>query len=217
MNEKTKNKIITLVQYPLTFYDTVWDMIICRTPLHKYVPSKYRESHGATGSESTRYWVLHDIFKKSKFTSDDVFIDVGCGKGRVMAYMLRRRFPGKIKGIELNDDVAKICENWASRYSNTEVISGDALKYDYSDITVMFLGRPFLPDMFKNFISKIESEMNHKLKFYYWVDQQSGNYLNDRPGWTLIKREKVYKKFGFIILVRWPQRYSVWEYDPNNR
>ncbi|MCD7797572.1 MAG: class I SAM-dependent methyltransferase [Clostridiales bacterium] len=215
--KKLKQKLITYALYPITLYDTICDIIICRTPLYKYVPSKYRESHGATGSESTRYWILKDIFKGSDFSSDDVFIDVGCGKGRVLAYMIRSHFPGKIIGIELNDDVANIAKIWSKIYNQIEIISGDAMEYNYKDITVMFLGRPFLPDMFHNFISKLESEMDHKLNFYYWVDQQSGDYLNDRPGWTMIRREKVFKKFGFIYLVPCAQRYSVWEYDPSKK
>ncbi len=187
MKKEIKDKLMVTAQYPITLYDTIWDMIICRTPLYKYVPSKYRESHGATGSQSTRYWILHDIFKGSKFTKDDVFIDVGCGKGRVFAYLIRSRFPGKMIGIELNNDVADLAKGWSKRYNQIEIVSGNALEYDkYDDATAMFLGRPFLPEVFHNFIAKLENEMTHKLKFYYWVDQQSGNYLNNRPGWKLI-------------------------------
>lgn len=46
MKKEIKDKIMITAQYPITLYDTIWDMIICRTPLYKYVPSKYRESHG---------------------------------------------------------------------------------------------------------------------------------------------------------------------------
>ncbi len=87
-------------------YDSAWDRRICKKSLVKYVPSLYRESRGATGSQSTRYWFLDDIFSGAEFADTDRFIDIGCGKGRVLAYMIKLGFKGKINGVELNDEVA---------------------------------------------------------------------------------------------------------------
>ena len=186
--------------------DLFWDEKICGRSLIKYVPSLYRETKGATGSQSTHYTILDDIFQGAEFSKDDKFIDVGCGKGRVLAYMLKRNFQGEIHGIELNEEVAEYCKEWADKYPQVHVIAGDAFKLDYDQYTVMFMGRPFLPDMFHQFIAMLEKTMTHPLKVYYWVDQQSGDYLNDREGWTLHRREWVYKKNGFY-LAPCPQRF----------
>ncbi len=194
-------------------YDLMWDLKICKKSLVKYVPSLYRESKGATGSQSTRYWFLDDIFSGAVFSENDSFIDVGCGKGRVLAYMLRCGFPGKISGVELNADVAQYAADWARRYDNVSVISGDAFELNYNEYNVFFLGRPFLPDMFRQFIDKLEAEIDRPVKFYYWVDQQSGDYLNNRPGWQLERRKKVFMH-GPLCISFCPQRYSVWTYTP---
>ena len=90
---------------------------------------------------------------------------------------------------------------------------GDAFALNYDKYTVMFMGRPFLPDMFYRFIEKLEQDMTHPLKFYYWVDQQSGDFLNNRPGWNMHRREWIYKKNGFYLASS-PQRDSVWTYTP---
>ncbi|MBE6877203.1 MAG: class I SAM-dependent methyltransferase [Ruminococcus sp.] len=203
---KNTNRIIKIGDY---FYDKK----ICGCSLIRYVPSLYRESKGATGSQSTHYVILDEIFQNAVFSENDCFIDVGCGKGRILAYMLREKFPGEIHGIELNQEVGDYCKAWAEKYPQVHVNVGDAFALNYDKYTVMFMGRPFLPDMFHQFIEKLEQDMTHPLKLYYWVDQQSGDFLNDRPGWNMHRREWIYKKNGFYLASS-PQRYSVWTYTP---
>lgn len=192
------------------------DKKICGVSLGKYVPSLYRESMGATGSQSTCYRTLDKIFKGSSFSASDSFIDVGCGKGRVLAYMVNKKVPCSITGIELNEEVAAYAADWAKKYENVRVISGSAFDLDYNDYTVLFMGRPFEPEMFYKFIDKLETELTHPIKLYYWVDQQSGNYLDDRKGWEMHKREKVFNIHGLFV-ARSPQRYSIWTYTPNEK
>ena len=194
-------------------YDAVLDYKICKKSLVKYVPSPYRESRGSTGSQSTRYWFLDDMFSGAEFSEQDRFIDIGCGKGRVLAYMIKLGFKGEINGVELNGEVAQFTAEWAKRYKNVNVISGDAFELNYNNYDVFFLGRPFLPDMFKRFVEKFETEIDHPVKLYYWVDQQSGDYLDDRAGWTLERRKKVFMH-GPLCLAPCPQRYSIWTYNP---
>ena len=64
--------------------DSAKDKKICGVSLVKYVPSEFRESMGATGSQSTRYWMLDAMLRGEKFTENDSLFDVGCGKGRVL-------------------------------------------------------------------------------------------------------------------------------------
>lgn len=196
-------------------YDGIQDRKICGCSLVKYVPSLYRESKGATGSQSTRYCILEEIFQNVEFSPSDRFIDVGCGKGRVLAYLIREKFPGKLSGIELNHEVAEHAKKWAEKYDNVSIIEGDAFEQKFDDYNVFFFGRPFEPEFFLQFIQKFEKELTHPVTVYYWVDQQSGNYLNDRPGWVIQKRKWVFmKKCSYVT--PWPQRYSIWTFTPEN-
>lgn len=150
----------------------------------KYVPSLYRESMGATGSQSTGYWALDKIFEGEVFSEDDDFIDVGCGKGRILAYMLSKSYPCSLTGIELNEEVAAYAKKWAATYPQINIINGNAFDIDYNNYTVLFLGRPFETEMFHSFIDQLEEKLTHKIKIFYWCDIQSGEYLENRKGWV---------------------------------
>lgn len=195
----------------VNIYDYYWDKKICGCSLIKYIPSVDAEKF--TGSQSTRYWVLEHLFENANLTENDSFIEIGCGKGRVIAFLIKNGFKGKITGVEINKTVADYCSAWSNKYNNIAIINDDAFKLNFNDYTVMFLARPFLPEMFESFIKKIETEVDHPITLYYWVDQQSGNFLNDREGWTLIKRRWLFRKHKLCI-ARVPQRYSIWRYNP---
>lgn len=207
--------IFRLNKYFLNFYDAIQDKKICGCSLVKYVPSLFRESKGATGSQSTRYFVLDEIFKDEQFSINDNFIDIGCGKGRIIAYLLKNNFPGKLNGIELNDDVASFTKKWTNKYKNVSIINGDAFDHDFNSYNIFFLGRPFETEFFKKFIEKLEQELTHPVKVFYWWDQQSGNFLNYRDGWKIHNRKWIFNIHGFYIS-NFPQRYSVWTYTPVN-
>ena len=81
-------------------------------------------------------------------------------------------------------------------------------------IGVIFaLNIPFLPKTFLQFIEKFEKDVCHPITLLYWVDQQSGGYLKDRPGWTMTHREKIFKIHG-LMMASCPQGFSVWKYEP---
>ncbi|MCI6354099.1 class I SAM-dependent methyltransferase [Eubacterium coprostanoligenes] len=196
-----------------TACDMVKDFKICGKSLTKYVASVDRKVLQATGSESARYWALDEVFKDMKFNKDDKFIDVGCGKGRILAEMERIKFPGQLYGIELNPDVAKYAQDWAKRYDNLTIISGDAFKLDYNDYNIIMLCRPFLEEMYVTFLEKMEKDIKHPVTVILYVDNYMAKYVKDKPQWTMHKQEVVFKK-GLLAYSYYPLRYSVWTYDP---
>lgn len=204
-------------------YDRHWDRKVCKCDLTEYVPSLCRESKGATGSQQTHYRILDEIFKDLSFSESDSFIDVGCGKGRILAYMLLHKFKGKLTGIELNEEVASIAREWSKPYKNVSIIAGDAFLLDLTKYNIFFWGRPFEKKMFTEFLKKFENEVQKKVTVIYWVSQQSGHFLQNRPGWTRLRGGKLDK----LKVWRWlpisfkiapvPQQYSIWEFDPEAR
>ena len=81
----------------ITFRDIINDYINCGISLEKYVKSIDRSI--STGSESTRYMALKEIFKDIDIKSGDRFVDVGCGKGRVLAYVHSAAKDCEVTGI----------------------------------------------------------------------------------------------------------------------
>ena len=197
--------------------DHFYDMRICGKDLSVYIPSLYRDDKngvGMTGSQSTHYPVLKTIFSHVNITDEDVFLDVGCSVGRVLAYCVKERFPCSINGIEINEVPGKIAESWTQKYDNVHVMIGDAFDINYDQYTILFLGRPFLPKTFAEFIDILEKQLTHPITFIYWVDQQSGHYLKGRKGGEMKIREKIEKIHG-IKTPGVPQWYSIWEYKQN--
>ena len=76
----------------LNLQDAAIDRRICGQSLVPYVPSICRDDKngiGGTGTQSTHYALLRRIFSHIDLTPADVFMDVGCGKGRVLAFLGR--------------------------------------------------------------------------------------------------------------------------------
>ncbi|MBQ6018423.1 MAG: class I SAM-dependent methyltransferase [Clostridiales bacterium] len=193
--------------------DNMKDKKISGQRLGVFVPTPYAESHGATGSQSAPYIGLGKVLKGLYLARNDSFVDIGCGKGRVIAYLLSRGFQCSITGIEINPEVASVAKDWTANYNNVEIVEGDAFGLDYNDYNVLFMYRPMETDTFKLFINLLEMTLTHSIRLYYYVDGQSGYHLNDRPGWTLEKRHNIFFVKGLFIH-REPQRYSVWTYSP---
>ena len=210
------NKIHSTI---LDLMDEASDKKVCGQSLVKYVKSVYRDDAngvGMTGSQSTRYIILERIFSHVTLTEQDNFIDIGCGKGRVLAYLIKAKAPCSLNGIEINEIAYNVAQDWAKKYDQVNVMFGDAFKLDYNPYTVLFMGRPFLPVTFKQFIEAFEAGLDHPITLIYWVDQQSGYLLNDRPGWKMLYREKL-KYIKGLKVARSPQGYSIWTYDPSLR
>lgn len=203
----------------LNMADSRMDQRICGQSLVKYVPSLFRDDKngvGGTGSQSTHYALLKRVFSHVELKSTDTFLDVGCGKGRVLAFLVKEKCPCPICGIEHNEDVGRIAANWAAKYEQVYVIIGDALQLDYNRFTVLSLARSFLPKTFLAFAERLEETLTHPITLIYWYDQESGYHLKNRPGWTMTMRETITRIHG-IRIHTWPQSYSIWIYDPKKR
>ena len=196
--------------------DILLDRKICGQSLIRYEKSVFRDDGdgvGMTGSQATRYLVLKKIFERVDIKDTDSFIDVGCGKGRVLAYLVSHGYKCSINGIEINEVSAKIAKEWTAKYPQINFMIGDAFKLNYNDYTILFFGRPFLPVTFLEFIELIESQLTHPIQLVYWVDQESGYLLLNRPGWNLVWRDVIDKIYGFEV-AECPQGCSLWRYEP---
>lgn len=203
----------------LNLMDGIIDRRVCGQSLVKYVPSVFRDDKngiGGTGSQSTHYVILERIFSHVSFTASDSFLDVGCGKGRVLAFLTREKCQCQLYGIEYNGEVGEIASEWSERYENVHVIIGDALQLDYNQFTVLSLARSFLPKTFLAFVEQLEATLDHPITLVYWYDQQSGYLLKERAGWEMQMREKITRIHG-IRIAPCPQSYSIWKFDPKKR
>jgi 16S rRNA G966 N2-methylase RsmD len=96
--------------------------------------------------QPTPYWLLEKVFDYLKLKPDDVFVDFGSGKGRVISFVAQQRIK-RVIGIELHKeltDIAKInLDNLKSRNTPVEIINTDAATFDAKEGTMFFMFNPF--------------------------------------------------------------------------
>lgn len=223
MKKSLFSKVINGIKHPSKIYiygtyelvriiDGLRDIRICGCSL-----SKRRDTNieGGNHYAPTCYWNLDEVFKDTKFTADDHFVDIGCGKGRVLAWWLSKGFPGTATGIELDPYVAGVAKKWLKRYPEERVrlIEGDGLKQDYSKYTIIYIFRPFAKEFLIRFLERLEAQLTHPVYLYYMSDQFSREVLWERPNWKGLRRRAIWKKYG-LCLYGCPQYYSIWKYTP---
>jgi precorrin-6B methylase 2 len=131
----------------------------------------------AENYEPTRYAALKFVIDYLQLDSNDVFVDYGCGKARVLCLVARHKLK-KVIGIEFDERAASIgMANLASlqgKNTETEIVIGDAIHFDPSAGTVFFLFNPFGVKTFEKVLQKIrQSLVEHPREIRI-------AYLNDR-------------------------------------
>lgn len=104
------------------------------------------ENLGANDTGNSDYEVIDYLFSESivpNLTSDDVLVDVGCGKGRVINYWLDRYPENRIYGIELDPYIAAKAARRLRSYPNVKILSGDARQLVPRDGTLYYMYNPF--------------------------------------------------------------------------
>jgi len=198
----------------LNLMDKVNDRRICGRSLVEIVPSLDRDDEkgtGGTASQSTHYIILKEVFSHVRLESSDTLIDVGCGKGRVLAYLASIKCPCQLYGIERNEAVGKIAQEWATRYPNVHIMIGDAFAVDYNDYTILSVANPFFINTRLAFIEYLENHLRHPITLLHWYGAGTG--FEGRKGWTLKHREKLDTIHGLKV-AGGTQYFFIWEYNP---
>ena len=144
--------------------------------------------------EPAGWLVLKPVLQKRSLREHDVFLDYGCGKGRVL-YMAAKYPFKRVIGVELSDVLTEIARKNIARAlprltcKNIEVISRDALQYEVpDDVTYVFFNNPFHGEIFTGVISKVLESLRRRprtLRIIYYSPTEEDTLL--RAGARLIK------------------------------
>jgi hypothetical protein len=103
---------------------------------------------------------LRRILRPRDVSSSDVFIDIGCGKGRTVLQAARS---GRL------------------RCSHVEVVPGDILDYEFpDDVTVAYVYNPFTGDLFQTMVDKLLASVDRNprpLRLIYRVPLEERRLL----------------------------------------
>jgi SAM-dependent methyltransferase len=97
--------------------------------------------------QPTPYKKLEKVVEYLKLSSDDVCIDLGCGKGRVVFFFASQKVK-KVIGVELVENLVNIAKKNLKNLrikdrATVEIFHGDATDFNFEECTIFFLFNPF--------------------------------------------------------------------------
>jgi cyclopropane fatty-acyl-phospholipid synthase-like methyltransferase len=113
--------------------------------------------HYATVNYSTLWRILDHL----ALQPDDTFVDIGCGKGRILCCAARYRC-NQVVGVDLSEQLCQIARANAARLHGrktpVEVHHGYAQEFDYRDATACYLFHPFGATTLDLVLNKIRTD-----------------------------------------------------------
>jgi SAM-dependent methyltransferase len=190
--------------------DYVCDMRICKQNLATKVSSAIEEIHS---NAPTPYLMLKRIFNHVTLSAEDSFLDVGCGNGRVLAFLKHKKSCNKITGVETSLQSYQSCKQWTCSHSNINCLNKNVLDISLAGYTVLYLYNPFGEKTLQNLIKKIEDEVRQPLTLIYASDNEYGDIFLHRCCWQL-QKQFICCQYALIFFAQHPQRVSIWKYSP---
>lgn len=192
------------------FYDCILDLIYCGSFLQKKTDRK-GTTPGYTSSQSCRYIILQSIFKHMSLNTRANFLDVGCGQGRILAYLLRKS-EWDLTGVDSNKLALQVCRKWSGK-TRIKTIEQDVFRFDISNYDIFFLGHPFDYNHLLLFVEKMEMEVKKNTIVIVVHDMDTGDSISKRKGWSIIKQEQICR-FCYLPLPPQKMRFSIYSYRP---
>jgi hypothetical protein len=118
--------------------------------------------------EASSWTWLRRALRRRKVKSDDVFVDFGSGKGRVVWQAAQYRF-ARVVGVEispqLNDVARRNIEGGRKRLKcgDVELVTADATEFEVpDDMTVAYFYSPFEGDVFRQVLRNIVESVDRR-------------------------------------------------------
>jgi hypothetical protein len=116
------------------------------------------EDAGMLGFTAVDYAQLEKVFSRRnglEIRPEDVLVDVGTGKGRVINWWLGRGLDNRIFGLELEHDLAELARRRLARWPNVTILQGDALGNLPPDATLIWMFNPFWAEVVARFRERL--------------------------------------------------------------
>ena len=116
-----------------------------------WVAAKYALEHpDRVGYTASPWWALRMLLPRSHETPSDVFVEFGCGKGRVVLDAARRYPFCRVVGVELAADLSNVAgqiverERASLRCRDVRIVTADATDFRVpDDASYVYLYNPF--------------------------------------------------------------------------
>lgn len=162
-----KKGVVGFLDFTVSFVADYWFDIRYGTDTMMWVAKANLHTSSANVQHSAKYQPTKfrpfvKLMKRLQFPAGSVFVDVGCGKGKVL--LMARRYPfKKLVGIEFDPTLCQIAESNLRQYemitgwrSEAQVVCSDVLDYEIqADQNVWFLYNPFDAVVIHQFLAKL--------------------------------------------------------------
>ncbi|MEX1140860.1 MAG: methyltransferase domain-containing protein [Thermoleophilaceae bacterium] len=119
--------------------------------------------------EPSDWRVLARVLPRRAVSSDDVFVDIGSGMGRVVLQAAMRYRFRRVIGVELAEGLTETARRNVERNrtrlrcKDVELIAADATAYELpDDVTVVFLYNPFGGELFERVIANVVASLDRR-------------------------------------------------------
>ena len=160
--------------------------------------------------EPINYILLGKCLRALQLQEQDVVFDIGCGLGRVVCVLARRRIK-KCVGIDLDEQFVALAranvEGMRGRRSPVEVLAIDAALADYDEGTAFYLFNSFGAATMSAVIERIHASVLRSprpIRIIYVNPMQ--NHVFESAGW-LRRRQDVRSPL-------YEMRATLWDYEP---
>lgn len=134
----------------------------------------------------------------------DVFVDVGCGFGRLLGYLSLKTDARRFIGIELNPRAASIAREVGGRCDSVEIVEGDAVSLLPAEATVLLLFNPFGADVLERFLTCAENRCEAGTRLFYLHPEHRSVIDAHGEFWTLVGKSVIQPKhMGGIVLLEY--------------
>lgn len=139
---------------------------------------------GANDNVATDYAIMPQLFQ-GRINPEDVLVDVGCGRGRVINWWLSQGITNRIYGLEQLPGVGQSTRRRLRRFENVVIIVGDAIENLPNDGTLFFLFNPFDEGITRKFADQVRCLAERKCITIIYYAPVHINIFQADPFWRV--------------------------------
>jgi SAM-dependent methyltransferase len=120
-------------------------------------------------SDASNIWIIRRMLSARPLKPQDTLVDVGCGAGRGLRWLVNQGYTNRLVGVELDVSMSAMAARFLARFPNVEIIQADILQAIPDDATVFYLYNPFdeaIMQLFKDaLLTKFQARGNVTLLY----------------------------------------------------
>ena len=147
-------------------------------PLGGTIRTRYAHL-GARHAVNSDYRDLAILFGEADVRPDDVIVDVGCGKGRSLNWLLAHHPENRLIGIELDPEICARTAKRLRRRRNVTIRCGDATTTLPPEGTLFYLFNPFDETVTARFRDAVAAVPRSRARIVYYNAKELHVFASD--------------------------------------